>query len=290
MTQEEFKKRYTFNKNDILGEGGFGKVFRAYDNYLDRWVAIKIADVRHDTLRLRKEVEMVKTLPAHPNIARYEDDCYTFEDLDGECDYAVLQYYEEGNMMQIMRGNAMELKIAILTQILDGLDFLHVHGIIHRDLKPQNILMVKRQNGEYVPKITDFGISKKLDINVSSVVLNSIAGVGTLAYASPEQLADREIRKNTDLWSFGVIAYQAFTGQLPFTSGEYAPTSEAGRQELFRQINSGQLPDGIASIEEPWQMLIRRCLVTDASKRIKNAQEAKEILAGKNAFAYGNET
>jgi len=157
---------------------------------------------------------------------------------------------------------------------------LHQNGIIHRDLKPQNILIVKRQN-EYIPKITDFGISKQLDINKSSVFSNSIAGAGTLSYASPEQLADREIRKNTDLWSFGVIAYQTFTGQLPFNTGEHASTSEAGRTELFRQINSGKLPPDINSISEPWQTLIRRCLITDPAQRIKNEQEAKEILAGK---------
>jgi len=283
MTQQEFQTRYTYNPStDKLGEGGFGSVFKAYDNHRDRWVALKISKVnpQYETIRLRKEVEMVAKLPSHPNIAYYEE-CYTFPQMDGEYDFAILQYYNEGNLNQMLKNNTLidEQKQSILMQILEGIHFLHNNGIIHRDLKPQNILMVKRGN-EFVPKITDFGISKQLDTSKSSVFDNSIAGAGTLSYSSPEQLFDREIRKNTDLWSFGVIAFQTFTGRLPFNTGEHASASEAGRMELFRQVNSGQLPDITAQISEPWQTVIRRCLVTDAALRVKNAQETADILIG----------
>jgi len=287
MTQQEFQKRYTYNPvSDKLGEGGFGKVFKAYDTYLDKWVAIKIAPANEiDSIRLKKEVEMVSQLPANPNIAYYET-CYTFSSFDGEYDFGILQYYEEGNLLQLLNKTlkdaqtllGLEQKTAILTQILSGLEFLHNHGIIHRDLKPQNILIVRRQNGEYVPKITDFGISKTFDVNQSAAFSNSLGGAGTLAYSSPEQLFGREIRKNTDLWSFGVITFRVLTGQLPFDTGGHTPTSEAGRMELFRQINSGSLPDSISQIPEPWQTLIRRCLITDPAQRIKIVPEANAIL------------
>ncbi|MCL2727708.1 MAG: SUMF1/EgtB/PvdO family nonheme iron enzyme [Bacteroidales bacterium] len=292
MTQQEFQTRYTYNPaTDKLGEGGFGKVFKAYDNYLDKWVAMKIAPIGvHESVRLKKEVEMVKKLPAHPNIARYEE-CYTFSQLDGEYDFGILQYYEEGNLGKLLISNALTLeqKQSLITQILDGLDFLHQNGIIHRDLKPQNILIVKR-GAKYIPKITDFGISKQLDINKSSIFNNSLAGAGTLAYASPEQLRESEIRKNTDLWSFGVIAYQTFTGTLPFTTGEHASTSEAGRMELFRQINSGRLPGAIEQIAQPWQKVIRCCLVIDTELRVKNTQETYSILNRVNTPVVDDET
>jgi len=282
ITEQEFDQRYTYKAaTDKLGEGGFGSVFKAYDNHRDRWVALKIAKVnpQYENIRLRKEVEMVAKLPSHPNIAYYEE-CYTFPQRDGEYDFGILQYYEEGNLMQLLKNNTLQLsqKISLLSQILDGIAFLHNNGIIHRDLKPQNILIVRRGN-EYIPKITDFGISKQLDINKSSIFSNSIAGAGTLAYASPEQLGEREIRKNTDLWSFGVIAFQTLTGKLPFTTGEHASTSEAGRTELFRQINSGKLPKEIDAIPEPWQTLIQRCLVIDPAQRAKNTDAIKDILA-----------
>ncbi len=170
-------------------------------------------------------------------------------------------------------------KESILTQLLEGIAFLHEHGIIHRDLKPPNILIVNR-NGEYIPKITDFGISKQLDINKSSVFNNSLAGAGTLSFASPEQLGDRTIRKNTDLWSFGVIAFWLLTGKLPFNAGSHAPTSETGRAELLRQITSGVLPSSLASLEIRWQKLIKSCLVVDAEGRIHKTNECLELFSG----------
>jgi serine/threonine protein kinase len=283
MTYEEFKTRYQYNPaTDKLGEGGFGSVFKAYDTHRDRWVALKIAKVNpaYESVRLKKEVEMVAQLPSHPNIAYYEE-CYTFILHDGEYDFGILQYYEQGNLAQLLAQGRLspEQKEEILRQILSGIGFLHEHGIIHRDLKPQNILMVKR-GSEYVPKITDFGISKQLDVNRSSVFSNSLAGAGTLAYASPEQLAEHTIRKNADLWSFGVIAFQLLTGELPFTTGAHAATSESGRLELYRQINSGVLPDAVNRIAEPWQQLIRACLVTDPDRRVRSAQKCREILDG----------
>jgi serine/threonine protein kinase len=285
MTHEEFQARYKYNyEADLLGEGGFGEVFKAYDTYRDRWIAIKVSKVRPEleAVRLKKEVEMVSRLPAHPNIAFYED-CYTFREMSGEYDFGILQYYEHGNLQQLLQREKLTdgQKHSLLRQILAGILFLHANGIIHRDLKPQNILIVKRDS-EYIPKITDFGISKQLDVNRSSVFNNSLAGAGTLAYSSPEQLGDREIRKNTDLWSFGVIAFQTLTGALPFTTGEHASTGESGRMELFRQISTGTLPESINAIPELWQELIRRCLTTAPDRRIKDVAACLRVLNGES--------
>ena len=138
MTQEEFHKRYQYNPNtDCLGEGGFGKVYKAYDVHLDHYVAIKMAEVKPhlEEVRLRKEVEVISKLPTHPNIAHY-DVCYTFYTFAGEYDFGVLQYYEQGNLQQLLTDKQLtyEQKDSILKQILEGIEFLHSHGIIHRDL------------------------------------------------------------------------------------------------------------------------------------------------------------
>lgn len=281
MSEIDFKKRYSYNpKDDKLGEGGFGSVFKAYDNFRDRSVALKIAKVNpeFESVRLSKEVEMVTRLDIHPNIAYYEE-CYTFMQSDGEYDFGILQYYEEGNLLQVLRkGNlTSEQKYSILKQLLDGLQFLHNNGIIHRDLKPQNILIVKRGD-EYIPKITDFGISKKLDIDKSSFFSNSLMGAGTLNYSSPEQLKSNKIKKNTDLWSFGIIAFQVLTNKLPFNTGDHVATSELGRQELIRQINNGIIDNSINNIVEPWQTIIRKCLVTDPNLRLTNAEACFALL------------
>ena len=108
---------------------------------------------------------------------------------------------------------------------------------------------------------------------------------GTRAYASPEQLKESTIRKNTDLWSFGVIAYQMLAGELPFNSGTFSPTSEEGRQEQFRQMMSGVLPEKLRSIPEPWQRLIRECLVVDATKRLAHAEDCLEMVNGSATYS-----
>ena len=278
MTQQEFYKRYSYDaKSDKLGGGGFARVFKAWDSVEDCYVALKIQPVGiNPDLRLRKEVECATELH-HPNIARYKA-CYTFDTFDGETDIAVMSYYEHGSLDKLLRSQRLtdEEREDILTQILDGISFLHSHGIIHRDLKPQNILVL-HHGGRYVPKITDFGISKQLDDGVSSVVHNSVVG-GTYAYASPEQLKEATIRKNTDLWSFGVIAYQMFVGVLPFNCGKFSPTSQEGHSERLRQMTSGVLPTALNNVPEPWQRLIRQCLVVDNTQRLNHVEDCMAIL------------
>ncbi len=159
--------------------------------------------------------------------------------------------------------------------------------MVHRDLKPRNILIARRGN-EFIPKITDFGMSKEFEEGDSSRFGNSITGAGTLAYASPEQLGEKLMRRNTDLWSFSVIAFQLFTGELPFNSGSHPATSSAGRIELFRQINSGELPATINTIPEPWQQLIRRLIVVDPEARLRTCADARKVLVGDFANPTGN--
>ena len=279
MTQQEFAARYSYDpKSDQLGSGGFGSVYKAYDNEDDCFVALKIAhvDMQHPELRLRNEVAKAERLK-HKNVARY-DACYTFTTFSGEMDIAVMRYYEHGSLDGFMRGGdlSMEERYDILTQILEGIAYLHSHGIIHRDLKPQNVLMVHHA-GRYIPKITDFGISKQLEDGESSLVSNSVLG-GTRSFASPEQLCEREIRKNTDLWSFGVIAYYMLVGELPFTTGTFSQSSDEGRSEQLRQVLSGKLPEGINHISEPWQSVIRGCLVVDGTQRLQHAEDCLDIL------------
>lgn len=291
MTPQEFQNRYVYNTaTDCLGRGGFGSVYKAYDNILSRYVAIKISpvDPLRAELRLRAEVEKAFGL-LHPNIAHYEE-CYTFSYPTGEYDFAVMQFYEDGSLENLILENIISKEDCydILKQILNGILFLHNNNIIHRDLKPQNILIV-RHNETYIPKITDFGISKKLDDGESSAVSNSVLG-GTRAYASPEQLAERQIRKNSDLWSFGIIAFRMLTGTMPFNSGKYSSTSEQGRQEMYRQMLSGILPNSISMVEEPWRTVIQKCLIPNNEIRIHHADECIEIISRENGSSTCIET
>ena len=282
MTYQEFQERYEYHPvDDRIGKGGYGIVYKAYDNYHDRYVAIKMAEVidEDDTTRLAHEVELVAQLPAHPNIAHYEE-CYTFNTPTGRYDFGILQYYKEGSLDTLVSAGKLSQadKEDILLQVLEGIRFLHNHDIIHRDLKPRNILIARR-GSRYIPKITDFGISKVFDAGDSSSFANSLVGAGTLAYSSPEQLGERTMHRNADLWSYGVIVCQLFTGELPFTTGGLSPSSIEGRNTFYRQIMSGKLPPLIDKIPEPWQALVRRLLVIDTRERLRNCDAVKAFLA-----------
>ena len=131
MTYQEFQNRYKYDPaNDRLGEGGFGEVFKAEDTFRHRLVAIKIAKVKPglESVRLKKEIELIKTLPIHPNIAYYEE-CYTFSEMSGEYDFGILQYYESGNLLELLKKENLSLKQKenLLSQILSGIEIGRAH-------------------------------------------------------------------------------------------------------------------------------------------------------------------
>ena len=242
MAQEDFFKRYTYNPSrDRIGGGGFGTVYKAYDEVLHREVAIKVSEVKTTadgakTFSLKDEFEALNHVPKHPNIANYEE-LYSFEMPNGIFDYAVMQYYPDGNLSNaIKQGLSAEQKEDVATQLLEGIGFLHKHKVVHRDLKPGNILIV-RHGGRIIPLITDFGLSKAAGVVDGSVFSNSY-GVGTPRYSSPEQLQGKPLRFNTDLWSYGTILYELFTGEQLFSAGSGAHQC-AGVRDLKRYTRVG---------------------------------------------------
>lgn len=233
MTYKQFLQRYQFNPDtDVIGEGGFATVYKAYDTYCDMWVVIKKAEVKkqYENFRLKNEVELVNSLE-HPNIAYYSE-CYSFALGSSTYDFAVLQYYELGNLQQFSQKHDLSFKEKeeILFQLLGGIGFLHSESIIHYNLKPTNILIVDRE-GNFIPKITDFGISKKTTYEKNSYY-DSFLKRGSLYFAVPEQIFSNKLYPNSDIWSFGVIACWFFTGELPFNARKYEVNSTAGKKAL----------------------------------------------------------
>ncbi len=270
MNQQAFLNRYKYTKKDKLGGGTFGKVFKAYDTVRNRYVAIKVAEVIEvgdKTLSLQDELDAIAKLPDHTNIAYYEA-VYQFETPQGDFDYAIMQYYPDGSLADVLQREVLSFdqKEQIAKGILDGVAFLHKHKVTHRDLKPANILIVKYQ-GNYIPKIADFGLSKQAEVNDKSFFENSIKG-GTIAYSSPEQLLGKDqLHLNTDIWSVGVILYSLFTGELPFSAKE--KSGSAREMEIQQKILQADIPNAINTVPEPYQTMIKKCLVKDANKRVR---------------------
>ena len=284
MTQEQFFNRYKYDRTkDRIGGGGFGNVFKAFDTRESETVALKIAEVKpgQESLSLQKEVELASSLERHVNIARYSA-CYRFDLPSGLFDFGILQYYPLGNLSQLVKSKKLKDadKENIAKGIISGIHHLHGNNLVHRDLKSANILMAEGYQGEYVPKIADFGLSKHFTENEKSYFSNSFAG-GSLLYVAPEQLEGKELRKNVDLWSLGVVLYELFVSETPFKAS-VDDGSETARAEIISKIKNASIPSAISTIPSKWQAVIRGCLVTDPTRRTKSIEDvmAKVGLLG----------
>ena len=278
-----FRDRYQYDaQRDLLGKGGFSTVYKAEDKLLNRFVALKFFKNqelhKYDVLaEIRKVIQL-----EHPNITRYYD-VATLENrtIHGEVEkvqVGVMEYINGGDIKTYLKRNPEHFD-NLITQLLEGIQYLHDNGIIHRDLKPQNIL-VKVQNGVVTTKITDFGISKLVD----SVSTTTHGLLGTLAYMAPEQLdpkhfgIDGKINTNLDFWSFGILLYDLLTDSHPLIDNNSNTV-----EQVMRSILMGDIDSKISSIKHPvYREMLGMCLVKDANKRVKSASDILNIRPMQN--------
>lgn len=282
MTAEDFYARFEFNPSasgSLLGRGGFSSVYKVFDKVRKRYVAVKRSEVGVFTkFDLEREVKLANEIDYHPNILRYEN-VERITDRAGTYDYAIIKYYSEGNLDQVLSRYTLTdpEQRQILTGILRGLAHLHSIPIIHRDLKAANVLMDRDGNGSWLPVIADFGLSRMVDADVSYVLNNSQIAI-TPNYAAPEQYTENDaLRPNTDLWAFGVMTYKMMTGRLPFrVEGEAAEKDTSHR--IRTMVLEGKLPKDIGKIRQPYCTIIQKCLVVSPEKRVKRAEELLKLL------------
>ena len=283
MNQQEFFKRYSYDiRTDRIGGGSFGNVYKAHDNVHHEDVAVKVAEVQHfgnKEFSLKIELDTVKSMPDHPNIALYKE-VYQFEMPNGIFDFAIMKYYPHGNLKNILSEHSLSQaqKESIARQLIAGVAHLHQNGVLHRDLKPANIL-IHQQGNNYFPLIADFGLSK-LSQSEGSRISNSFGG-GTLEYSAPEQLLGKTLRYNADLWALGVIVYELFTGKRPFVTDNTNSSAEAKRQEIFNKIVNAPLPKDVENLPTPFNTFVANCLEKDPEIRAKTTAEALEKIATK---------
>jgi eukaryotic-like serine/threonine-protein kinase len=196
-----------------IGSGGMADVWLAEDSHLQRRVALKVlhrrfAQDREFVERFRREAESAARLQ-HPNIVSV----YDRGEFEGTY-YIAMRYVEGPTLKELIdRGLSTFDAALLIRQVLEAAGFAHRHGVVHRDLKPQNVIV--DEEGKAV--VTDFGIAQA---GVSEITQTGSV-MGTPHYLSPEQAQGLEVTSVSDLYSIGVILYEALTGRVPF-EGESA--------------------------------------------------------------------
>ena len=264
----QFGSRYRIES--LLGEGGMGKVYKAYDSDVGRTVALKLvrpelASNPASMERLKQELLLASRV-SHKNILRIHD----LGDVSGL--KFISMAYVDGKDLHNLIGTEGRLPIdravAIARLLCLALEAAHSEGVVHRDLKPQNVLM--DSSGQVF--VSDFGLAKSLE-GPSTMMTNAGEVLGTPRYMSPEQAESKTADNRSDLYSLGLILYEMVAGDLPFGSDSIMQTMY---QRVTEDAKSPQLlnpgvPDYLAAI-------ILRCLNRDPEKRYQSAGDILKDL------------
>lgn len=291
----------------VLGVGGMGEVYEAYDTRLRRHVAMKrirpdrlatsdeSADPETQLRRFRREAELVARLN-HPAIVQLHD---LMESEDG--DWLVMERVDGMSISDLLRlhGPMDETRVRRLgRQLAEGLAAAHARGIVHRDLKASNVLVADATDGGEQAKILDFGVAKKLrslwslsgelsgdrtgpagelppGMEESSLELTTIGGiVGTYRSMSPEQSRGRKVDQRSDLFSLGVLLYEMATGSSPFRADTLDETLE--RVRTYRQR---PLVEAAPGVSEGFSAMVDELLEKDPAHRPVSALGVAARLA-----------
>jgi serine/threonine protein kinase/WD40 repeat protein len=277
-----------------LGRGGMGIVYKARQRNLGRIVALKVAMMssdpsRNELERFRSETESAARLK-HPNIVQIYD--------VGECEgrpFYTMEYVEGENLADRMSASPLTpLDAARLVELLaDAVAFAHAAGVIHRDLKPSNILLQASptkhgsssirlsstivdvaNTNTFVPKLTDFGLAKRIDIDQSQTQTGTI--IGTPSYMAPELIESgaKVASAKADVYSLGAILYEAMVGRPPFRAATILETLEMARSK--EPIPPSRLQ---SAVPRDLETICLKCLEKEPANRYTTAAELGQDLA-----------
>lgn len=265
MIGRTFNNRYKLTER--VGLGGMAEVYRAEDNVLGRTVAVKVMLPQYAadptfTKRFRQEAASAANLQSPYIVSIYD------WGLDDETYYIVMEFLRGTDLKTAIkeRGAINQRKAAeIGSQVAQALSVAHAGGIIHRDIKPQNIMIQPDGN----IKVMDFGIARAGDAGLSQTA----TVLGTAHYVSPEQAQGKELTGASDIYSLGVVLYEATTGKLPFDGQDAVSVA-------VKQVNELPAPPSTINpnIDPALEAIIMKAMEKDPERRFKDASEMRHIL------------
>jgi tRNA A-37 threonylcarbamoyl transferase component Bud32/cytochrome c-type biogenesis protein CcmH/NrfG len=252
----------------VLGQGGMGLVYRAFDTVIRREVALKtLRDIPEATsLQLFHKEAGVLASMSHPNIVEIFD-IGEFEENGKRKPYFVMPLLPGTTLDDLIRNAShrltVERTIGMISQVCRGLQAAHERGLVHRDLKPSNIFVME----DDAVKIIDFGVAHMTNTH-STVGLK-----GTLIYMSPEQLDAKPLSALSDMFSLSVVCYEALTGRQPFRRAREEDVVEAIRNQTpppVSELNS--------AVSEPVSRVIHKAMAKQPLHRFSTTREFAETL------------
>ncbi len=255
-----------------LGTGATSTVYLATDPFNKQQVAIKLFDLKslHDPNRAKIYRKLLMTEASlagklsHPHIARIRDAV-----MEGDVNYMVMEYVEGSTLERYAEVDNL-LPISTIAEIVykccKALEYAQYQGVIHRDIKPANILL----QGETDIKISDFGAAA-----IQAQQTTQVAGIGSPAYMSPEQIKELPLTHQTDIYSLGVVMYKLLTGKLPFDASN-------NFSMIYHILNIEPPPPSAFRPETPAELdeIVRRAMEKDTAKRYQTWDEFARDLVG----------
>ncbi|HEX9577175.1 MAG TPA: serine/threonine-protein kinase, partial [Myxococcales bacterium] len=249
---------------ELIGKGGMGKVYKAFDRKLRRSVALKFlrgADAALERRFLQEAQAQARV--DHPHV------CKVYEvGRIGEEPYIAMQYIDGKTLREVSRQLTMVQRVAVLRDIAEAVHAAHKLGLVHRDIKPANILVEIGSEGDPHPFITDFGLARDLQAPGDTVQGQVL---GTPQYMAPEQAKGehKHIDARTDVYGLGATLYEALMGRPPFDGGSQL-------QILYKMLHHD--PQRLQGVAQDVESIVLKCLEKDPARRYQSAKALADDL------------
>jgi tetratricopeptide (TPR) repeat protein len=277
---ERIAGRYLIRR--LLGRGGMGEVYEAWDEELSIPVALKTLHLAGGSEETHKRLKLEGLLARsvwHPNVCRLYD-LGRHGEGKGATWFLTMELLRGETLAKRLRDQgrlSLDRALRFAEQMAAGLGAAHRAGVVHRDFKPGNVMLVSKDGGEQAI-VADFGIARAVSPGAASGEPKPGSGpvIGTPAYMAPEQARGEEAGPAADIYALGIVLYEMVTGKLPFLGGS---GTEMARRRLREGAPSPR--SVVPELDERWEAVILRCLAREPSRRFVRAEEVAEALCGR---------